>query len=201
MRDSSPLIGTIALVLSGLLSTGCAKEGKPAPEVKPALAATLPTGLTPEASILDMMLDFVDPNADDLWESVATVATRAGIEDRHPRTDAEWNLARRRALVLVEAANLLVIADRPVARPGQQLAEPGGAGDFTPAQAQAEIDKNRASFVGFAALLQDASRQLLAAINKRDVEGFLHAGGVLDEACENCHRKFWYPNSPLPPGT
>ena len=41
---------------------------------------------------------------------------------------------------------------------------------------------------------------MLNAIDKQDPDAFLEAGGVLDEACEDCHRKFWYPNSPLPPG-
>jgi hypothetical protein len=147
-----------------------------------------------------MMMEFIDPNADDLWDSVAYVSTRAGVEERRPRTDDEWKAARRKALTLVEAANLLVVEGRPVAHPGQNLAEPGGEGDFTPAQAQAEIDKDRASFVSFALGLQSASKLMLDAIDKRDTEAFLQAGGTLDEACENCHRKFWYPNSPVPPG-
>lgn len=191
-----PAGGVACALLGGLLMmAGCAKQESTAPAAAPQ-TASLPAGLAPEASILDLMLDFVDPNADDLWASVATVSTRTGVEEHQPRTDAEWKLARRRALVLVESANLLVVAGRPVARPGQQLEEPGGAGDFTPAQAQAEIDRDRAGFTGFAALLQGASRKLLAAIDKRDVDGFLEAGGDLDEACENCHRRFWYPKAP-----
>jgi hypothetical protein len=195
-------IGSAAFVLlGGLLLAGCAKQQAAAPvAAAPVLAATLPAGLAPEASILDLMLDFVDPNADDLWNSVATVSTPTGVEDHHPRTDEEWKQVRRKALVLTEAANLLVTAGRPVAHPGQQLAEPGGKGDYTPAEAQAEIDKDRGAFVGFAGAMQNASRQLLGAIDKRDVDAFLEAGGALDEACEACHRQFWYPNSPLPPG-
>jgi cytochrome c556 len=49
-------------------------------------------------------------------------------------------------------------------------------------------------------VLQESSRQLLAAIEKRDVDAFLEAGGDLDEACESCHRRFWYPKSPQLPG-
>jgi hypothetical protein len=187
------VLGSIALL------AGCAKQEAAAPAAPPS-AAALPGGLKPEASVLDMMMEFIDPNADDLWDSVAYISTRAGVEERHPRTDADWKTARRKALTLVEAANLLVIEGRPVAHPGQNLAEPGGEGDFTPAQAQAEIDGNRASFVSFALGLQSASKQMLDAIDKRDTDSFLEAGGTLDEACENCHRKFWYPNSPVPPG-
>jgi hypothetical protein len=187
-------------VLAAAVLQGCTKQEAAPPPETTKLAARLPAGLAPEASVLDLMLDFIDPNADDLWASVATISTRKGVEERRPRTDAEWKTARRRALTLVEAANLLVVEGRQVARAGQQLEEPGGEGDYTPAQAQVEIDKDRASFVGFAAVLQESSRNLLAAIEKRDVEAFLEAGGELDEACETCHRRFWYPKSPSLPG-
>ena len=164
------------------------------------LAAALPEGLHPEASVLDLMMDFIDPNADSMWESVAVVSTRTGVEEHHPRTDDEWKAVRRQALIVIEASNLLVIEGRQVAHPGQQLDQPGGEGDYTPAQAQAEIDKDRVSFVGFAGAMQVATEQMLKAIDAKDPDAFLEAGGVLDEACENCHRKFWYPNAPVPPG-
>jgi hypothetical protein len=32
------------------------------------------------------------------------------------------------------------------------------------------------------------------------VDAYLNAGGALDEACEGCHKRFWYPNAPTPPG-
>jgi hypothetical protein len=201
MGKSRILIGGMgAALLACLVAAGCARQESVAPVVAaPVTAATLPPGLTPEASILDLMLEVVDPNATDLWNSVGTVSTTRGQEERTLRTDAEWSLARRRALLLAEAANMLVVAGRPVAHPGQQLKDPPGEGDFTPAQAQVEIDKERAGFNGFAAIFQGASRKLLVAIDKRDVEAFQEAGGDLDEACESCHKRFWYPKSPSAP--
>ena len=41
------------------------------------------------ATIKDIMDSMVDPNADFLWESVATIVTTAGTEERAPRTDEE----------------------------------------------------------------------------------------------------------------
>jgi hypothetical protein len=146
------------------------------------------------------MLDVVDHNADILWESVATISGPKGVEERQPRTDKEWAAVRTNALLVIEGANMLMVEGRKVARPGQQLEEPGGATDFTPAQAQAEIDKDRPAFIVFAHSLQDAAGSALAAIEKRDANALLEAGGDLDEACENCHKRYWYPNSPTPPG-
>ncbi len=196
-KPRMPIPGAAGALVAVMLLAGCAKQGS-APPPAPVLAARLPVGLAPEASVLDLMLELIDPNADELWESVATISTRAGVEERQPRTDAEWKAVRRKALLLVEGANLLVVEGRVVAHPGQKLEETG-EGDLTPEQAQLEIDKDRASFVSFAAALQTSSRKLLGAIDKRDTDLFLAAGGELDEACEACHTRFWYPNAPRPP--
>lgn len=200
MKTSAVIAGSVAAALCGgmLILAGCAKHEASAPAA-PSLTAALPGGLQPEASILDLMLEFIDPNAEQLWESVAAVSAKTGVEEHHPRTDVEWKAVRRKALTLMEAANLLVIEGRPVARPGQDLEEPGDSDDLTPAQAQAEIDRDRASFVGFARALQIAAGEMLEAIDRLDPDAFLEAGAVLDEACEGCHRRFWYPNAPSPP--
>lgn len=189
-------VGAAGVVVGAMMVVGCARQ-ESAVAPAPVLGAKLPAGLTPEASVLDLMLEVIDPNADELWESVATISTTAGVEERRPRTAAEWQAARRKALLLVEGSNLLVVDGRPVAHPGQQL-EQTGAGDLTPTQAQLAIDQDRASFVSFAAALQASSRKLLHAINQRDTEEFLQAGGDLDEACEACHKRFWYPAAPGP---
>jgi cytochrome c556 len=190
------LVGAAVVVGAGLLA-GCAP--KPADEGAAVSTAAAPP-LKPVASVLDLMLDTIDVNADALWESVATVSTNKGIEERQPRTPEEWKKVRAQALAIVEGANLLMMDGRVVAHPGQQLDEPGGEGDFTPAQSQAAIDADRPTFVSYARALRDTAELMLKAIENRNPDGMLEAGGALDEACEQCHRKFWYPNSPLPPG-
>jgi len=185
------LIG-VGLVLLGACSP------KPAAQA-PAPASNAPP-LKPVASVLDLMLSEVDANADSLWESVATVSTTKGIEERQPRTPEDWKKVRFEALGLIEAANLLMMDGRMVAHPGQQLDEPGGQGDFTPEQAQAAIDANRSTFTSYARALQDTGLLMLKAIEDKNADAMLEAGGALDEACEQCHLKFWYPNAKLPPG-
>ena len=189
-------IAGLALMPALLVGVACTKAPPPA-EVK---AEPAVSDLRPVASVLDIMLDVVDHNADLLWESVATISGPKGVEERQPRTDKEWAAVRTNALLVIEGANLLMVEGRKVAHPGQQLEEPGGATDYTPTQAQAEIDKDRPAFVAFAHALQDAAGSALTAIEKRDTNALLEAGGDLDEACESCHKRFWYPNSPTPPG-
>ena len=71
------------------------------------------------------MDSMVDPNADYIWESVATIVTAAGTEERQPRTDEDWITLRRRAIPLIEATNLLQMPGRHVAKPGEKSENPG----------------------------------------------------------------------------
>ena len=192
-----------ALAAAALIIGGCERSGAPDASTAgsaPDATASLPAGMKPVASILDLMLEPIDTHADALWEAVATISTIEGTRDVHPETDEEWAELRRKAIVLMEASNLLVIEGRRVAHPGQKVEGPGESTDYTPEQAQAEIDKEPAVFTAFAAAMYNAGGELLTAIDARDVEAYLSAGSNLQEACEACHRRFWYPDSPLPPG-
>ena len=157
------------------------------------------TPFQPTASIIDLMSGQIDPAADFLWDSVATISTRKGTEERQPRTDKEWAEVRRQALILVEGANLLMMEGRVVAQPGQHLENPPGEGDLSPDQSLASIAANRSTFISYARGLQEAGLAALKAIDARQVDAFLEAGGNIDEACEACHKKFWYPGGVTPP--
>lgn len=182
------------LAATGVLLLGCEKKTE--------TVAAPPAPASPEkpvASLLDLMLGQVDASADDLWESVATITTVKGVEEHRPRTDQEWLAVRMKALQLAEAANLLMMPGRRVAHPGQHLDDEGTPGNLSVDQAQVAIDANRDVFLGFAVALRNTAEQTLAAIDKRDVDAYLQAGGELDEVCEQCHLRFWYPGSVVPP--
>ncbi len=133
----------------------------------------------------------VDPSSDYLWESVATIVTKAGTEERRPRTEEQWKEVRRRAIALIEAPNLLVMEGRKVAQPGEKSENPGI--ELGPEEILATIDADRATFIQKAHALQDAGLKALAAIDAKNVEGLSDAGETIDEACESCHLKYWYP--------
>jgi hypothetical protein len=149
----------------------------------------------PTATIKDIMDSVVDPSSDFLWESVATIVTKAGTEERRPRTPEQWKEVRRRAIALIEGTNLLIMDGRLVAHKGEQSENPGI--ELGPDEIKAVIDSDRASFIKFAHGLHDAGMKALAAIDKKDVDGLSDAGEAIDEACEQCHLKYWYPlNTP-----
>ena len=177
--------------------------GDPAP---PASAQQAPTAPQPEAavpggpfrltaSIRELMDSEIDPAADFIWASVASISTRAGLEERQPRTDEEWLEVRRHAITLIEATNLLVMDGRRVSH---RFEPASGAGELDTDQAQQKIDANRVAFVALAERLRHTGLQTLAAIDAKDPVRLFDLGGSIDDACESCHVTFWYPNLALP---
>lgn len=150
------------------------------------------------ASIQDLMTDIVDPSADYLWDSVVYIGDANGTEQHQPRTDADWLAVKRKAITLMEATNLLMMPGRRVVAAGEHMQDEGLEGNLTAAQIQKLIDDDPASFAAFAHALNTAAGQSLQAIKKHDVDALLEAGGTLDEACEACHLKYWYPNQGIP---
>ena len=147
--------------------------------------------LRPTATIKDIMDSLVDPSADVLWESVATIVSAKGTEERRPKTDEEWANVRRNAIRLLEATNLLAMEGRHVAKPGEKSENPGI--ELEPEQMEKLMTEDRASFLKLAHGLYDAALPALKAIDARNADGLLDAGEGIDNACEQCHLKYWYP--------
>jgi hypothetical protein len=123
-----------------------------------------PPPYKPVADVKQMMQGIVDPSADVVWESVATIFTKDKIEERRPQTKQEWDHVRSNAMVLTESGNLLMMPPR---------AKDGG------------------DWMKMAQALVDTASVALRAADAKDVEGLLKVGGEIDEACENCHKKYW----------
>src|SRR5262245_49951302 len=147
------------------------------------------------ATIQDIMDAQVDPAADDLWNSVASIVTPTGIEEKQPRTDEEWEQLKLKAFLVIEGANLLMMPGRKVAPEGAALDPDELAGD-PPDTIQKNLDMNRTAWVQLAQGLHDAGLEVMSAIQARSPEQLIDAGEKLDVACENCHSTFWYPNQP-----
>ena len=123
-----------------------------------------PPTYKPVVDVKQLMAGIVDPAADGVWESVATIFTKDGTEERRPRTDKEWAAVRSHAMTLAESGNLLMMPGR---------AKDGG------------------DWMQFAQELVETSAVALRAAEARDVDGLLNVGGRIDEVCESCHKKYW----------
>lgn len=188
---------SLRLCLPACLLLGLAACSQPAPAPPPENA------MRPTATIKDLMDSIIDPAADALWESVATIVTPAGMEEKAPKTDEEWLVVRRHAVQLVEATNLLLVEGRKVAKPGQKSENPGI--ELQPEEIDKLIAADRPTFAKLARALQDAAIPAFQAIEAKNVQGLSESGEAIDVACETCHLKYWYPgggppaqNAPFP---
>jgi hypothetical protein len=150
----------------------------------------------PSATLQEIMASIIDPNIDAVWNAVSTVTTAKGTEERRPHTDEEWKTLRNHALAVAEAGNLLVIKGREVARKGQSTSS-GGA-ELNPDDIRKGIEANRHDFVKRAHEFRDAALLLVAAIDRKNPDQLVEAGGAVERACEQCHSQFWYPNDKRP---
>ena len=173
----------LGFVVLALASGACTKPQSASPQ-EPALVQT--------STIKEIMDSMVEPSADFLFDSVAQIADEHGVTYKAPQTDDEWQEVRRRAVLLLEAPNLVTMHGRKVAPPNDTSQNPQI--ELEPAQIQALIDGDRSHFVERASTLQEAATLALKAIDARDKDALFQACDRIDKACENCHLVYWYPN-------
>jgi hypothetical protein len=183
-----------AIVTLALGLVACSQNQAP----PPAAAAAPQVPFQPDASIQDLMENVVDHNADILWESVAVISSEKGIEERMPRTDEEWKQVRAAAVTLAEATNLLMIPGRKVAHEGKVLQDSDVEGILKAEQIQALIDGDHSKFASKAMALHAAALEALKAVDAKDHNKLSDVGGAIDEACEQCHTTYWYPDEQKP---
>lgn len=142
-------------------------------------------GIPPQETLVEVMASRVMPLAQTLWDAVVYDDTIKG-----PATDEGWQKVRAAAVSLTEAADALLIPDRPVAAPGKTP----GDGELSPQEIQALIAKNHDAWVGFARGLHEVATQAVHAVDTKDATELSDVGGALDSVCQGCHQQFWYPN-------
>lgn len=142
------------------------------------------------------MVSIVDPQADVIFNSVATIISATGTEERQPRTDEEWAAVRRGAIQLIEATNLLLIPGRQVAKPGEKSENPRI--ELQPETIQHLIAEDTATWTRLVSALHDAAVPALKAVDARSVQGLFDAGDSIEQACEHCHQQYWYPPEHAP---
>src|SRR5262245_2493236 len=189
------LAAAAVFVVSLLPTAGChgpAEKPSPAITPQPSQPEYMPT-----ATVKDLMLSVVDPSADVVWLSVTTVQSDKGTVDTAPHTDEEWMKVRHGAIALTEAANLLMVPGRHVARPGEKSETPGV--ELEPHEMEALINKDIPAFRMRAKALHEAGLAALQAVDAKDAQKVFEVGEQIEQACENCHKQYWYPNEKIPP--
>ena len=188
MRNS---LVTIAAAAAAITLSSCSQQPPPPAEVT--------RELQPIATIQEIMHFDVEPSAFGVWEAVSSETTAQGTVDKTPQTDAEWTQVRGHAVMLAEAANLLLIKGRHVVVAGKTLEDADAKGISTPEEIERTISESPNQFYSFAQALQAATQSAIKAIDAKDTTALVAAGGAIDTVCEDCHSKFWYPHSAPPP--
>jgi plastocyanin len=176
----------LALSVPTLILSGCSAREDAQPQ----------SDFRPTATVKDIMVSIIDPEADVLWNSVATIVSATGTEEREPRTDEEWAAIRRSAIQLVEATNLLRIPGRHVAKPGEKSENPRI--ELEPETIEKMIVEDPRTWTSLVNRLHDAVVPALNAIEAKNVKGLFDAGDHMEQACEACHQQYWYPPSHAP---
>ena len=109
------------------------------------------------------MTGMVDPSVDVVWASVAITIDRTGEHDERPKNDAEWVNVQNHAMIVAEAANLLMVAPRA---------------------------RDNGDWMTLSRTLREAAAKAYEAALKHDADALLSIGGEIYDACAGCHKKY-----------
>jgi len=140
----------LCVPVSAILLAGCSSAPPPPP-------------FKPVANLKELMNSVIDPSADLIWDSVATIQTPGQTEERRPHTTDEWTKVQDAATMVAESGNLLMMVPR------------AKDGDVWMKMAQGLIDAGEEARKGAAA---------------KDADAVFNAGANIYYACSNCHVRY-----------
>ncbi|HKT79727.1 MAG TPA: hypothetical protein VJP86_05875 [Vicinamibacterales bacterium] len=128
----------------------------------PAAAASVAVPV-PIASVKQIMQGIVKPASLVVFNSVGTVITKEGTEERQPRTPEEWTAVGDSAAALIESANLMMMGSRAV---------------------------DQGEWIKMSRDMIEASQVALRAIEKQDAAALFDSGEGIYLSCEACHKRY-----------
>ena len=177
-----------ALAFLGATVTACSSRPADSPK-----SAALWGDVKPVVSVKELMKYMIDPVADNIFNAVGTTVTKQGTVDVEPRTEEDWDKIRTGAVSLAEGAYLLKIR-RPFTPPGDENNSTGpDAVELSPAQITAKVERDPVEWNARIEALRNVALEALDVARRKDVTELWDVGENLDNACEACHRSYWYP--------
>ena len=194
---------TAAACAASILVNACSspKSEAAAPDAAKS-AMTTPTGqlwgeMKPVVSVKELMRDLLDPLADNIFDAVAVVIDEKRTLENTPKTDEDWDRIRIGATAMAEGAYLLKVK-RPFTPPGDENNSQGpDAVELSPAAITAKIEKDPVEWNARIEALRNVGLQVLDIVKRKDVNELWDAAENLDQACEACHRSYWYPGETI----
>lgn len=144
----------------------------------------------------DLMKKVVAVQAQVIWDVGNNAQDDQGNPDASKVKPADWNKLIAAAAQVKQVSQSLATAPHVIAAaPGQKLDGEGKTpGAFGAKQVQAAIDANPKLMQAFAQALGSSMDQIGAAAKAKDAHKLFDVSGSLDQVCEQCHVRFWYPD-------
>lgn len=176
---------TLMLLAGMTLISGCQKDN---------------ANSDPQPVVLrSMMKNVVAPQAQILWDVSNRALNDAGEPQASKLTADDWAKLSAAGQKVKAQADAIVSASKiTVSKPGQKIQDEGITGGSTTAQVQGFIDADRTSFADMAKALSVSADQFITAAHDKDVVKMNQASGDLDQVCESCHVRYWYPQQAKP---
>jgi hypothetical protein len=175
-------------ILVAVLSASCSPSTKP-----PVPVPILWGDVKPVVSVKELMRDLIDPISDNIFDAVSVIVTKSGAQENAPKTDEDWQRIQTGAVGMAEGAELLRIR-RPFAPAGDHNNSVGpDATELAPADITAKVEKDPVEWNARIEALRNVGLEVIDIVKRKDVKELWDAAQNLDEACENCHKSYWYP--------
>ena len=181
-----------SLAVAGLAGSTCASKPTQTPT-----SAQVWGDMKPVVSVKELMRDMLDPLADNIFDAVSVITDAKGTVERSPQTDEDWDRIRIGAVTMAEGAYLLKVR-RPWAPAGDVNNSSGpDAPELSPDQIQAKVEQDPVEWNARIEALRNVGLEVLDIVKRRDANELWDASENLDQACEGCHRTYWYPGENL----
>ena len=183
-----------ALVILMGVSSACSSAKSSQPPPSPPPQAALWGDMKPIVSVKELMEHMIDPAADYIFDSVSTVIDPKGnVVEKAPKTDEDWEKLRIGAVTLAEGVYLLKVQPRFTPEGDENHSVGPDATELSPAQILAKVQKDPVEWNARIEALRNVGLEVLEIAKKKDTKELWEATENLDEACEACHRSYWYP--------
>ncbi len=181
---------SVGFLVLGIVAHACSwSKSKPDPRSTTELWGDMKAVV----SVKELMRDMLDPIADNIFDSVSIVDDKNGTVEKVPKTEEDWERIRIGATTLAEGAYLLKVP-RPFAPPGDLNNSTGPeAMELSPDQITAKVKADPVEWNARIEALRNVGLEALDIVRRKDIRELWDAAENLEQACENCHRSFWYP--------
>jgi cytochrome c556 len=149
---------------------------------------------TASRDLHDLMKNVVAPQTQVIWDVGNRAQDDQGNPDGSRLTADDWSKLIDAAGKVQQVARTLAHSEHVLAAaPGVEIDGEGNPDAPGARQVQAAMDANPKEFQALSQALATSMDQVVAAAKAKDAAKLFDVCGALDQVCENCHVKFWYP--------